>query len=292
MWVPCNEGWGQHDTPEVAEWVKKYDPSRPVNEASGWTDKGSGDVSDMHSYPGPGMREPEEKRVGVLGEFGGLGMPIKGHTWQQEKNWGYVSYDNKEKLTDAYVALLTAMRPLIGRGLSAAVYTQTTDVEVEVNGLMTYDREIVKMDLPRIKAAAEKLYLPPPKIAVVVPSSEKSAQTWHYTTTKPDTAWYESGYNDAGWESGPGGFGSEGTKGAVVRTEWKSPDIWLRRRFELKSPPQDGQLALTIHHDDDAEVYLNGTLIKEFKKHTNNYQLALLDDDARRLLKPGSNTLA
>src|SRR4051812_3821580 len=162
MWVPFNEGWGQHDTPEVAAWIKKYDPSRPVNESSGWTDQHSGDVSDMHSYPGPGMREPETDRVCVLGEFGGLGMPVKGHTWQQEKNWGYVTYDSKEKLTDAYVALLTAMRPLIGRGLSAAVYTQTTDVEVEVNGLMTYDREIVKMDLPRIKAAAQKLYSPPP----------------------------------------------------------------------------------------------------------------------------------
>ena len=92
------------------------------------------------------MREPEAKRVCVLGEFGGLGMPVSGHTWQSEKNWGYVSYDNAEKLTDAYVNLLTMMRPLIGQGLSAAVYTQTTDVEVEVNGLMTYDRERVKMD--------------------------------------------------------------------------------------------------------------------------------------------------
>jgi hypothetical protein len=292
MWVPFNEGWGQHDTPEVATWVKKYDPSRPVNEASGWTDKGTGDVSDMHSYPGPGMREPEKDRVCVLGEFGGLGMPIKEHTWQQEKNWGYVSYDSKEKLTDAYVALLTAMRPLIGRGLSAAVYTQTTDVEIEVNGLMTYDREIVKMDAARIKAAAEKLYSPPPVIAVVVPSSEKSPQTWHYTTTTPETDWFEPGFDDAKWKSGPGGFGSEGTKGAVVRTEWKLPDIWLRRNFELKSPPKDGQLALTVHHDDDAEVYLNGTLLKAMKRHTNNYQLVLLDDSARRLLKPGSNTLA
>jgi beta-galactosidase/beta-glucuronidase len=160
MWVPFNEGWGQHDTPEVVDWIKKYDPSRPVNEASGWTDKHSGDVSDMHKYPGPGMREPEKDRACVLGEFGGLGMPVKGHTWQQEKNWGYVSYDNSEKLTDAYVALLTAMRPLVGRGLSAAVYTQTTDVEVEVNGLMTYDREIVKMNADRIRDATKKLYLP------------------------------------------------------------------------------------------------------------------------------------
>jgi hypothetical protein len=284
MWVPFNEGWGQHDTPEVAEWVKKYDPSRPVNEASGWTDKGSGDVSDMHSYPGPGMREPEKDRVCVLGEFGGLGM--------QEKNWGYVSYDSQEKLTDAYVALLTAMRPLVGRGLSAAVYTQTTDVEIEVNGLMTYDREVVKMDLPRIREAAKSLYAPPPKISVVVPSSEKSAQTWQYTTTKPEAAWSEPGFNADGWKIGDAGFGSEGTKGAVVRTEWKLPDIWIRRSFELKSPPKDRQLALTVHHHDDAEVYLNGKLIKDFKRHTNNYQLALLDQNALQLLKPGSNMLA
>ena len=89
----------------------------------------------MHNYPGPGMREPGANRVSVLGEFGGLGMPVSGHTWQDEKNWGYVSYDNEDELTDAYVDLLTMMRPLIGHGLSAAVYTQTTDVEIEVNGL-------------------------------------------------------------------------------------------------------------------------------------------------------------
>jgi hypothetical protein len=238
------------------------------------------------------MREPEKDRVSVLGEFGGLGMPVKGHTWQQEKNWGYVSYDSKEKLTSAYVALLTAMRPLVGRGLSAAVYTQTTDVEIEVNGLMTYDREVVKMDAGRIKAAAESLYLPPPKIAVIVPSSEISAQTWHYTTTKPDVGWFGPRFNDGRWKTGPAGFGVEGRTGAALRTKWDSPEIWLRRTFDSKAPTKSGQLALTIHHDDDAEVYLNGTLIKSLKRHTNNYQLALLDSDARGLLKQGSNTLA
>ena len=123
-----------------------------MNEASGWTDQHSGTVSDMHSYPGPGMRPVEEDRVVVLGEFGGLGMPVSGHSWQAEKNWGYVSYKTAEELTEAYVNLLTRMRPLIGRGLSAAVYTQTSDVEIEVNGLMTYDRDVVKMDLKRIAA--------------------------------------------------------------------------------------------------------------------------------------------
>ncbi len=292
VWVPFNEGWGQYDTPEVAKWVKEYDPSRPVNEASGWHDKGSGDLSDMHAYPGPGMRDPEDNRVAVLGEFGGLGMPIKGHTWQAEKNWGYVSFDSKEKLTDAYVALLTAMRPLIGRGLSAAVYTQTTDVEIEVNGLMTYDREVVKMDLDRIRAAAEKLYAPAPKITTVVPSSEKEAQTWRYTTTKPDVNWYEPGFDDAKWEKAPAGFGAARRIGVQPRTKWDTPDIWLRRTFDLQSVPKTGRLALSVLYDDDAEVYLNGQLVKELKRHSNNYQVTLLDENASELLKSGSNTLA
>ena len=292
MWVPFNEGWGQYDTPEVAAWVKKYDPSRPVNEASGWHDKGSGDVSDMHAYPGPGTRDPEDKRVAVLGEFGGLGMPIKGHTWQAEKNWGYVSYDTREKLTDAYVDLLTAMRPLIGRGLSAAVYTQTTDVEIEVNGLMTYDREIVKMDLGRIQKAAEQLYSPPPKVVEIVPTSEKSPLGWRYTTSKPREGWNEPEFDDSQWKKGPAGFGTDGTPGAVVRTKWDSPEIWLRRSFALAAAPKGGQLALNIHNDDDADVYVNGTLVKSINRHKRNYQLMLLDEEAKKLLKPGNNTIA
>jgi hypothetical protein len=164
VWVPFNEGWGQHDTRQVVTWLEGYDPTRLVNEASGWHDRGSGRISDMHKYPAPGMRPVEDRRTVVLGEFGGLGMPVRGHTWQDEKNWGYVSYDTAEKLTAAYVDLLTQMRPLISQGLSAAIYTQTSDVEGEVNGLMTYDRQRVKMDLDRVAAAAQALYDAPPKV--------------------------------------------------------------------------------------------------------------------------------
>jgi beta-galactosidase/beta-glucuronidase len=154
MWVPYNEGWGQWDTARVVEMVKQLDPTRLVDDASGWTDRGVGDVHDMHKYPGPGSPEPEEKRAAVLGEFGGLGLPMSGHTWQAKKNWGYRSFTNSVALTTAYLDLVTKLFPLIGeKGLSAAVYTQTTDVEVEVNGLMTYDREKVKMDLDRVAAA-------------------------------------------------------------------------------------------------------------------------------------------
>jgi beta-galactosidase/beta-glucuronidase len=154
MWVPFNEGWGQWETPRVVDFIKKLDPSRLVDDASGWTDRGVGDVMDMHKYPGPGAPEPEQNRASVLGEFGGLGLPVAGHTWQEQKNWGYRSFTNAVDLTDAYVGLVQKLFPLIGeKGLSAAVYTQTTDVEIEVNGLMTYDREVVKMNMDRVMNA-------------------------------------------------------------------------------------------------------------------------------------------
>jgi hypothetical protein len=162
MWVPFNEGWGQFDTPRVVDMIKKLDPSRLVDNASGWTDRGVGDVMDIHQYPGPAVPRIEAKRALVLGEFGGLGLPISGHTWQQDKNWGYRSFGTRDELTDAYLGLIRKLHPMTGdQGLSAAVYTQTTDVEVEVNGLMTYDREIIKMDVPSIAAANQSLYTPP-----------------------------------------------------------------------------------------------------------------------------------
>ncbi len=292
MWVPFNEGWGQHDTREVVQWIQQYDPSRPVNEASGWTDQGSGDISDMHSYPGPGTRPVEEDRAVVLGEFGGLGMPVKGHTWQDEENWGYVSYQSKEALTDAYVSLLMRMCPLIGQGLSAAVYTQTSDVEVEVNGLMTYDRKVVKMDLDRIVAAAEKLYLPPPKVSVLVPTSQQEPQIWRYTMTEPADGWAAADFDDSAWSTGSGGFGTRGTPGAVVGTVWNTSDIWLRRTFTLSAIPAGGQLGLTVYHDEDAEVYVNGELVDSFKGYVGGYMSSPLSAEVLKTFKPGANTLA
>jgi beta-galactosidase/beta-glucuronidase len=154
MWVPYNEGWGQWDTARMVDFIRKLDSSRLVDDASGWVDRGAGDVNDMHKYPGPAAPEPEKNRAIVLGEFGGLGLPVKGHTWQSEKNWGYRSFTNAPALTSAYADLTSKLFPLIEeKGLSAAIYTQTTDVEVEVNGLMTYDRAMTKMELKKIMEA-------------------------------------------------------------------------------------------------------------------------------------------
>ncbi len=153
IWVPFNEGWGQFDTARILSLTKQLDPSRLVDGASGGNHFPAGDILDHHQYPGPAAPAPVTDRAMVLGEFGGLGLPVKGHTWQAEKNWGYRSFTNTATLTEAYVNLLKKLEPMVeGAGLSAAIYTQTTDVEIEINGYMTYDRAMVKMP---VKAVAE-----------------------------------------------------------------------------------------------------------------------------------------
>lgn len=154
VWVPFNEGWGQFDTVRVLNLTKQLDPTRLVDGASGGNHFPAGDIIDHHQYPGPGLPPKVADRAMVLGEFGGLGLPIKGHTWQNEKNWGYKSFTNATDLTTAYVGLLEKLHPLVeSDSLSAAIYTQTTDVEIEINGLMTYDRAIIKMDADKVAAA-------------------------------------------------------------------------------------------------------------------------------------------
>jgi hypothetical protein len=164
MWVPFNEGWGQYDTERITAWTKRHDPSRLVNNASGWTDMGVGDVSDIHSYPGPAMPAVEEKRAAVLGEFGGLGLPLTGHLWQAEGNWGYRNFDDTRVFEARYAELIKNLYPLVDKGLAAAVYTQTSDCEIEVNGLLTYDREVVKLEPARF-AALNRGFLPPRFVA-------------------------------------------------------------------------------------------------------------------------------
>ncbi|MBP9897609.1 MAG: hypothetical protein KBF28_04500 [Gemmatimonadales bacterium] len=290
MWVPFNEGWGQHDTEKTVAWVKAYDPSRLVNNASGWTDMKVGDVSDVHSYPGPGMPPLEPNRAAVLGEFGGLGLPLAGHTWLAKDNWGYKSYTDGRALSTAYAELMHQLKFLIDDGLSAAVYTQTSDVEIEVNGLMTYDRSIIKL-MPDAIASSKQLYGPPSRVRRVVPTSQTTGQPWRYTTTAPAADWFATRFNDAAWQAGIGGFGKTGTPGAVIRTPWTTNDIWLRRSFTLKS----GKLVAPhwyVHHDEDADVYLNGKLVATFSGYSSGYMRIPLDATARATLKAGRNVLA
>jgi len=163
VWVPFNEAWGQFKTEEIVKWTMDYDPSRLVNTASGGNFYSIGHIMDMHNYPEPVMPDPDlygHDRIIVLGEYGGLGLPLEGHTWQTKDNWGYQSFANKEELLAKYESFISRFDALIERGLSAAVYTQTTDVEVETNGLMTYDRKVIKMPAKRLHEVHQKLYSP------------------------------------------------------------------------------------------------------------------------------------
>ena len=165
-WVPFNEGWGQFDTVRILNWTKQYDPTRLVDGPSGGNHVPGGDIIDHHQYPGPGAPDRVSDRAMVLGEFGGLGLPVKDHTWQESKNWGYKSFKSSAEVTAAYVDLIHKLHPLISeKGLSAAIYTQTTDVEIEVNGLFTYDRRVLKLDGDQVRAANLMLYGNPPASA-------------------------------------------------------------------------------------------------------------------------------
>jgi len=157
VWVPFNEAWGQFKTKEIAEWTKLYDPSRLVNPASGGNHYPVGDILDLHNYPQPALYLYDGQRATVLGEFGGIGWAVKGHLWEPDRNWGYIQFNSAKEVTDEYVKYAEQLMNLIQHGFSAAVYTQTTDVEVEVNGLMTYDREVIKMDESRVKQINQKI---------------------------------------------------------------------------------------------------------------------------------------
>ena len=157
-WVPFNEGWGQFKTVEITAWTKQHDPSRLVNSASGGNHfLAAGDILDLHNYPQPDMYLYDAKRVNVLGEYGGIGMPVEGHLWTPDRNWGYIKFASPQEVTDEYVKYARQLKEMVARGFSAAIYTQTTDVEIEVNGLMTYDRKVDKVDIPRVRTINQEI---------------------------------------------------------------------------------------------------------------------------------------
>ncbi|MCR5750812.1 MAG: hypothetical protein K6G91_02515 [Kiritimatiellae bacterium] len=191
MWIPYNEGWGQPGeflTHSTLDFVRRYDRTRLVNGPSGcndweggevlmkgWKDRRltahkpageceAADAVDYHLYRGPGMFRPNDRRVSFLGEFGGLGHPVEGHLWKIPKegkgNWGYGGIDDtktREGLEKAYLSLMDRLAVFAKDGLGGSIYTQTTDVEIEINGLLTYDRKVLKFNPDVLRAAHEKI---------------------------------------------------------------------------------------------------------------------------------------
>ncbi|MCB1235002.1 MAG: sulfatase-like hydrolase/transferase, partial [Verrucomicrobiae bacterium] len=301
IYVPHNEGWGQFDTNRIAEKIKALDPTRLVNEVSGWTDRGGGDLIDAHLYPGPGMEPPEQNpgRAVVLGEFGGLGLPLEKNLWWREKrNWGYRTYQSHDELLANYRRVLEDLRPLVYRGLSAAIYTQTTDVEGEVNGLMTYDRAEVKLPAAAVRPLHEALYRTDPNQSVtpLAPDSEVEGQSWRFTETEPEdgNAWTKPGFDDSAWTSALLPIASGLPESEIdPRTGWgeSANRYWLRKTFTLDAVP-DGGIALKLYAGAKLRVFLNGRDVLEAERQPQHHYRHTILKDAAGALRAGENVLA
>ena len=292
MWVVFNEGWGQYDTPRLTKWVKELDPSRLVSNASGWNDKRVGDIVDAHSYPGPAAPKIESERAAVLGEFGGLGLGIPGHAWVESHTWGYRAATGTRHLTRNYLELWRKTWQLTeDSGLCAAVYTQLTDVETESNGLLTYDRKVEKVSVPKAAAAHRGKFSPPPTFVTVAPTAQSEAVNWRFTTNEPPEGWMKPGFADAKWEQAPAGFGSANFTNRPIRTAWTSPEIWICREVVLaKTDLHD--LALKCWHESDVEIYLNGVLAVKTGGRNADYEELDIKPEAAATLRAGRNLIA
>jgi hypothetical protein len=290
VWVLFNEGWGQYDTEELADWLKRLDPSRLVDNASGWTDMHAGDLVDMHSYPGPETPAPESRRASVLGEFGGYGYAVPDHSWSNHC-WGYVMLTNRAKLEEKYRETFKHVwRMHALRGLSAVVYTQNTDVETECNGLQTYDRAVAKID-PAALLAATRVGFTGKPVRIVLPDGLSGRADWKYTVEKPSAGWFKPSFETSGWKEGIGGFGTPGTPGITMNSRWDTSDIWMRREFALQ-PDELSGIKLQVFHDEDVEIYLNGVLALKQPGFMTDYDEFDISDEAARRLKAGINTIA
>ena len=332
MWIPYNERWGQPKGPQTSwtlKWVKKYDPSRVVDGPSGWSDyeggytksidgKGtlvrtrhlpegvpeSADVIDFHAYPGPVMLPVNSHRASFIGEFGGLGLSVEKHLWNPKmRNWGYGGGSDADVGTvqARYVGLMDKLAELAYLGCAGSVYTQTTDVEGEINGLATYDRKVVKFDekvLAAAHATVREMALRgtlPRRRLDIFPKNDPSPAAWAYAFCVPSSDWMKPDFDDSAWPRSAGGFGSKeishANRDAVVSTMWNGKDIWLRRTFTM--PECDVlQLMFEVFHDEDAEVYVNGTKVLSLKGYNKDYTPVFVPPSLHKVFRPGRNVIA
>ena len=309
QWVIFNEGWGQHDTPNMMAWVNFYDPSR-LHSVSGWMDYGGGDLCDIHRYTGPGkIDNAGGYRPLVLGEYGGIGYVVKGSVWPANTNrTHYINARSIDQYESDYNRVFYQLRILKEQGLSAAIYTQITDVEGEVNGIMTYDRKHTKLPVEHMKGLNDKLLQTPVVLKEVMPNSEKEAQIWKYTNRWEwiGDDWYKDGCDLRNWSEGPGFFGyvREGSVhntpftekcsfAHTPKTDWHTSHLWIRREIELDEVPQNP--LLNIWYYTEAEVYINGTLVLKVKNRTApypHYEYHRFIEGTQNALKKGRNLIA
>ncbi len=277
--------------------VKTLDPSRLVNQASGGSYFGVGDVLDSHSYPDPG--DPvSSTQAGVDGEFGGIAWHVNGHLWNPaQAGSGYLlasSLDNFAALYDGYIMEAVNDKAPANGGLNAAIYTQITDVENECNGLMTYDRHL-KPDPNKILVSNQKAISGQLTTTSVVPTSQTTPQVWQYTTNTPATNWFAPNFNPAGWSTGRAGFGTT-DPGVTPNTAWTTLGyIYLRRTFNPGplTAQQIANLAFTVYHDEDVVIYINGVLAASASGYSTAYvPLAMTPAAQAAIIPNGTNIMA
>ena len=302
MWVVYNEGWGQPDeatTTKGVDLARKLDPNRLISGASGWFDYEIGDIKDTHWYPEPNiLPNPVNKRVSVCGEYGGITLKVDNHRWQGGSIMQYTQVYSPEEFTERFIKYTKAIQNLQANGLNAAVYTQITDVEDEENGLMTYDRKVVKVNdeqIARIRKEIEKNYTHTAKMFVENAQTNKSS-IWKYKTTDTPLTnkdWTKVDFADKDWKYGKAGFGNGGLQGAPEHTKWTSKYIYLRRTISFGSltPSELDRLRLQVFHDEDAEIYINGVLAASLPKYNNRYDFVEISAEAKKAIRPNGQNL-
>lgn len=293
-WVIFNEAGGQHNTKNYVDLVRELDKTRLIDEASGWTHYGYGDIYDNHPYPAPSAPYTTKPQATADGEYGGIKYAIDGHLWQGN-GWGYASVSSAEEFDSTvcnYFGKLAYYKTY--KGLSAAVYTQLTDVEIEVNGMMTYDR-MVKTDQSKLYRANRKLIehdgveehfvLAPANIA---------PQSWRYTETEPAAGWQKADFDDSGWKIGNSGFGANGLGNMTYGTRWTSTNIWLRKTVSLNLTEEElAKLRMIIYNDEDVEIYFNGTLVYSATGYLTDYKMTDFTAGGRKaVVANGDNVIA
>ena len=294
-WVVWNEGWGQHTELGMAHTMRavnsvmaaNHDPSRFVHAVTGWTDVEMGDFLDVHSYPAPGAAtNAVNERVASCGEFGGINLFIKDHMWAGS-DVNYTTVEDADTYTNLYDCYTDRLGVLQAeKGLWMSVYTQITDVEQECNGILTYDRKVMKVS-PAQQASMRANILRTVNsrykdaTTIVAAGDQSSGIQWKYTTSEPAEDWYTTDFDASSWKTGSAGFGGGG------RTSWSSSDIWIRRSFKVSNFDANRlqDLRLWLFHDEDAEIYINGLLAAKMTGYNTKYELWPLLPEALQSLK-------
>lgn len=307
-WIVFNEGWGQNadmgsgHTHRGVTAVRDADAdhTRLINAVTGWTDFEIGDFLDIHSYPAPNaIPDPNNERISSCGEFGGITMLVEGHQWSGSQQV-YTAVSNSDDYTSLFNQYTNKLQELqLSNGLWSSVYTQITDVEQELNGILTYDRKIWKITDAQ-KASIKKnieqtIHNRFTGMTVALDAADTSTSNiyWRITTTQPVDGWQNTTFDDSQWRNSAAGFGGNER---YRKTQWSSSDIWIRRHFTLQNVSTVEELSnlyLWMFHDEDAEVYINGVLAVKASGYNTDYQAFEMTNDAKQaILLNGDNVLA